>query len=768
YMALADVVEPLHRQMELLREQTGQEWDKAQAQIEQVRQAAAGEVEQARQAANAQLEQARQAEQDAMGQLEDLRRRERALGDQLLVVREQNSLITEEKNLLAQQRLALQANLAHLAGLHEALGNHLRWIENSTVFRVTRPLVHAKMALERWAGKRAPEPPATPYQARPVAPVADVVDIIVPVYRGLEDTRLCIGSVLSSRCATKWRLVVLNDASPEDELTEWLREASRRDSRIVLLENEHNLGFVGTVNRGMGLSDCHDVLLLNSDTEVAGDWLDRLRRAAYSDARVATVTPFSNNATICSYPRFCEPNELPPGCDTARIDALFAAANPGKVVDIPTGVGFCMYIRRDSLDALGLFDMKNFGKGYGEENDFCRRAADAGWRNLHALDTFVLHTGGVSFGDSKSQREREAVEKLRKLHPTYDRLVHEYVAADPARGARLAVDLARIRGAGLPCVLAVVHDRGGGTLRHAFELASHLRDKALFLALTPSPGGAVRLELLEPGAGFSIEFALPGEWQLLLDVLRGLGIVHLHYHHVLGHRDEVLRLGEQLGIPWDFTAHDYYSMCPQISLTDHTDRYCGEQGGGECGRCLQRTPAPGGMDIASWRQSHGGLLTGARHVLAPSRDVARRFARMRPSADVRLAPHTDLASLPRLPEPEVAPLAPGARLKVVVLGGLSRIKGADLLEDTAVLSAKSAAPLEFHLIGHAYRELLKQPRAALTVHGPYQEKDLAGLLRWIKPDLVWFPALWPETYSYTLSACLAAGLPVAAPDIGAF
>ena len=76
--------------------------------------------------------------------------------------------------------------------------------------------------------------------------------------------------------------------------------------------------------------------------------------------------------------------------------------------------------------------------------------------------------------------------------------------------------------------------------------------------------------------------------------------------------------------------------------------------------------------------------------------------------------------------------------------------------------------MEFHLIGFAYRDLRKQPRAALTVHGAYDEKDLPGLLSWLKPDLVWFPALWPETYSYTLSACLVAGLPVVAPSIGAF
>jgi O-antigen biosynthesis protein len=108
------------------------------------------------------------------------------------------------------------------------------------------------------------------------------------------------------------------------------------------------------------------------------------------------------------------------------------------------------------------------------------------------------------------------------------------------------------------------------------------------------------------------------------------------------------------------------------------------------------------------------------------------------------------------------------RLKVAILGGLSRIKGADVVEDVAVLAAQTNAPLEFHLLGHAYRNLRTQPHAALTVHGAYQEHDLPRLLEWLKPDVVWFPAQWPETYSYTLSACLEAGLPVVVTDLGAF
>ncbi len=782
YMALAEAVQPLEQKMERMRLETAQAGEQARERARAEAQAAWSETQQARreaeqarnEAAAARLQAREEADQAhaaillEQAHLKALDQRRTELAEQLRLVHRQNKRLGDEKDLLVREKLALHTNQTHLSEMYEALANHLRWIENSTVFRATRPLVRAKMRLEQILGKRPSAPAPDLPTAQPVEPRPGPVDVIVPVYRGLEDTRLCIESVLASRCSTPWRLVVLNDASPEPEVTAWLREISSRDSRIVLLENEENLGFVATVNRGMALSDQHDVLLLNSDTEVANDWLDRLRRAAYSDARVASVTPFSNNATICSYPRFCEPNALPPHTDTAGLDALFAATNAGLVVDVPTGVGFCMYIRRDCLNAVGLFDVKSFGKGYGEENDFCRRAAEAGWRNLHALDTFVLHTGGVSFGDSKSAREREAVEKLRRMHPSYDGIVHNFVAADPARSARLAVDVARIRARGLPSVLAVLHDRSGGTLRHVGELARHLHLRAVFFSLTPVPGAGLRLDLLEPGAGFQLEFALPGDWQSLLDVLRGLGVVHLHYHHVLGHREETLRLGELLGLRWDFTAHDFYSMCPNISLTDSTDRYCGEQGDGSCRRCLQGTPAAGGEETAHWRERHGSFLAQARHVLAPSRDTARRYVRMWPDADVRFAPHTDLNSLTQMPAPSVARRKPGAALKVVVLGALSRIKGADLLEDVATLAATAGAPLEFHLVGFAYRDLKKQPRAALTVHGAYDERELPRLLDWLKPDLIWFPALWPETYSYTLSAALAAGLPVVAPDIGSF
>lgn len=271
-----------------------------------------------------------------------------------------------------------------------------------------------------------------------------VVDIIVPVYGGLHETRQCLDSVLSNPQKTPFELVVIDDASPERDLKAYLEHLAEAGS-ITLLRNKNNIGFAGTVNRGIALHPDRDVVLLNSDTEVANDWLDRIRRCALSDPKIGTVTPFSNNATICSYPVFCQENSLPQGWDVRSLDRLFSGTNSGAIIDIPTAVGFCMYIKRPCLDQLGLFDEKSFGLGYGEENDFCMKATKVGWRHVLCGDTFVYHAGGVSFSESKEHLQKQGTETLIKLHPDYLDCIRKHIAEDPARHLRLAVDSARKR-----------------------------------------------------------------------------------------------------------------------------------------------------------------------------------------------------------------------------------------------------------------------------------------------------------------------------------
>src|SRR5208282_3447722 len=267
----------------------------------------------------------------------------------------------------------------------------------------------------------------------PTMPTGLSVDVIVPVYRGLAETRRCIESVLQSRPLNNafGRLILVDDCIPEPELRRYLSDLADENG-VLVLTNSSNMGFVTSVNRGMSAAECNDVVLLNSDTEVSGNWLDRLVAQAYNGPRIATVTPFSNNATICSYPDIGGKPDLPVGVSLQDIDFACRDANAGRAVELPTGVGFCMLVTRACLNEIGGFDVKVFGKGYGEEVDFCQRALQRGWRHLLAGDVFVFHVGEISFAASSDDRKAAAAALVRDRHPTYEAQVARWVERDPA------------------------------------------------------------------------------------------------------------------------------------------------------------------------------------------------------------------------------------------------------------------------------------------------------------------------------------------------
>ena len=285
--------------------------------------------------------------------------------------------------------------------------------------------------LQRWRRGRA-------------QPVSDTVDVVIPVYRGMAETRACIESVLAASNRTRTEVVVIDDASPEAGMEEWLGGLADA-GRVRLITHTANRGFVASANEGLALHPDRDVVLLNSDTEVAPGWLDRLVACAHRDPATGTVTPFSTNATICSYPRTLMANDMPAGETTASLDAAFAAANAGRSADIPTAVGFCMYVTRRCLARVGLFDLERYGEGYGEEVDFCMRAARAGFRNVLAADVFVHHLGEVSFGTGGAERRLKAQAAVDALYPEFQQRLAAFIPADPLRGLRRRADLARLR-----------------------------------------------------------------------------------------------------------------------------------------------------------------------------------------------------------------------------------------------------------------------------------------------------------------------------------
>lgn len=266
------------------------------------------------------------------------------------------------------------------------------------------------------------------------------VSIVVPVYRQLALVQTCIDSVLASLAhnQTPADVVVIDDASPEPALSAWL-DAQAAAGHITLLRNPVNLGFIETVNRGLRVHPGHDALLLNADTEVHGDWIDRLRTALYSAPDIASVTPWSNNGEISSFPVIARNAPAPTSAQLAQLDASAAALHrrgASRDHELPTCCGFAMLMRRSVMAEIGVLDGVALVRGYGEEVDWCLRARAAGYRHLLATAVFVAHTGTVSFRFEKTLRVRQNRHVLAARYPDYHDEYAAFLRTDPLAQAR--------------------------------------------------------------------------------------------------------------------------------------------------------------------------------------------------------------------------------------------------------------------------------------------------------------------------------------------
>ena len=264
--------------------------------------------------------------------------------------------------------------------------------------------------------------------------------VCVPVYGGFDSVQRCLAALANSRVNTEFRTLIIDDASPDERIAPLLNDHALSHKNVQARHNAINRGFTWNVNQAFvaARADEH-IVLLNSDALVTTGWLDQMladvERAATHQSAIGTVTPFSNNATICSFPDFSRAWPVPDFDERERIAGALRNS-PSEPIDLPTGVGFCMLISAACRAKVGTFDVENFPRGYGEENDFCMRAAATGFRNVLCTNAYVAHEGGVSFSESTQALMKIGGERLQALHPSYDAEVSAWIADDPAKARR--------------------------------------------------------------------------------------------------------------------------------------------------------------------------------------------------------------------------------------------------------------------------------------------------------------------------------------------
>ncbi|WP_460831999.1 glycosyltransferase [Lysobacter humi (ex Lee et al. 2017)] len=608
------------------------------------------------------------------------------------------------------------------------------------------------------------------------------VDVIVPVYSGASETVECIESVLASRNESDYRLILVNDRSPDTRITEYLRRiASRHAGRVILIERQRNGGFSEAVNIGMTVAGRRDVILLNADTVVQGDWVDRILGVAAKDLTIGTVTPFSNNGEVCSLPYLCKSLAVEERSQLVSLDR-HAASGSGEPIDLPVAVGYCMYIRRACIDELGLFDAKTWGRGYGEEVDFCLKASARGWRHVLAPNVFVVHRGGVSFGDEKLVRIQESSRKIAERYPFYDRLIQVFLRKDPPARARRQVNLA-VLGERLPCprVLHITHDFGGGTERYVRDLARLYENEGHVNAVLSfgAEGQAVlRLDTQRarmPGLFMARhdEAYDVDEVTTLVDQLDALAFERVHLHAPFGVPDALMQWVVRQP-HFDATIHDYAWICPRVTLRDRAGRPC-DADGVLCSQCAAYDEAhPGlravlraaGHDIRRYREYFAWVLGQAERVFAGGHDVVGRMRNAGIDAAFRVVAHPYPEQVASRRRARAAPPAGTGPYRVALIGGISEIKGYSRLVECAREGLRLRSPLEFIVFGETEDNAGLAGYSNVKILGRYTDDALHDLLDSRMPDVALFLNQVPETFSYTLTSAFEHGLWPVVTDLG--
>lgn len=634
------------------------------------------------------------------------------------------------------------------------------------------------------------------------APVTDEpgealgIDVVVPVYGAAIPLERCLRSLTTHTAMPPHRVVLSVDGPQPVDVEKVLAElAAPSSGEFIVLRSDERRGFVGAANRGLRHS-ARDVILLNADTEVTAGWIEKLSEAARSRPDVATVTPLSNNATICSIPEPFEDNLLPTGWSTDRLAELVEQVSERRLPQLPTGVGVCLYIRRAALDAVGLLDERRFGLGYGEENELCIRLSRAGYVHLADDATFIFHAGQRSFGAESRRRVRRATRTLRRLDPTYWGRVAEFLRRDPLESLRhhLWERIAPVLRTPQLSVLHVVHGwppfAEGGTEAYARRLAMDQvkRHRVSVLARWADPHRATgdRAALFDEGVrvrllvnhfdqrnplirNAMLNPAFERELDSMLDRERP-NLVHVH--HLAGLSASLASVAAKRGIPVVYQIQDWWASCSRANLVTSERLPCRGPSLGACSSCLPMTGLRPrwllnrALYLVRGRWITRQMASAAGYVMGS--DAIHAWHRQRGL----LAPGTPVWVIPYgVPEPctdhQRRPV--GTPLRVGVIATLMAHKGIHV----AVRACQGLGGIvTLDIWGNTdadpdYTRALQQELdpEVVALKGRFEEADrdriLAGL------DLLIVPSIGLESFGIVAAEAMAVGTPVIASRLGA-
>lgn len=591
------------------------------------------------------------------------------------------------------------------------------------------------------------------------------IDVIIPVYNGFQYLQPLFDSIKKTKM--KYRLIIIEDASPDKRVKPYLREYQCDHPETVLIENDVNMGFVKSVNRGLKYSSNH-VALVNTDVEVPEMWLERLMQPILENDTIASTTPYTNAGTICSFPNIGKDQTIFGGLSLAIVDNEFKKIRP-RYVEMPTGVGFCMGMNKKALELIGLLDEENFGMGYAEENDWCQRAIKHNMKNVHVENLFVYHKHGGSFlSEDKKRFIEEHGKILSQKYPKYNQEVAYFFEADENRDIRKYVEWSLLLGMKLPTTLVFNHSLGGGATAYLEKKEKEILNRGEVFCLVKCNYDIGRTEIIYKYKESTIKFRVHKLLEIA-DIIRRIAPDKILINELVSYPQlyEVLQLVQEYKqeneVELTLLGHDFYMVCPTVNLLNEQTQYCGVPNLEKCEQCLKQNSELKYLDFGSmkeWRNHWCRFIKACDHVVVFSNDSKDIFEKaFGVLENIQVIPH-EIDYLPVINKN----YKHTHTLNIGLLGTLVKHKGLDVVKDVLDYIERNHLDVNLVLVGNC-GEKIKNKHFIET--GQYTRDMLPSLIFKYDIDIFWIASIWPETFSYTTEEIITMNFPVMSFDLGA-
>lgn len=591
------------------------------------------------------------------------------------------------------------------------------------------------------------------------------IDIIIPIYNGFDYLNNLFNSVVKTRM--NYRLIIINDRSTDERVLPYIQNRFSNNPNAIIINNNENLGFVSSVNKGLSVAQNH-VALVNTDTEMPDLWLERLMAPIILNKNTASTTPYTNSGTICSFPLIAKNNDLFENLSLETIDNVFQKINP-SYFSMPTGVGFCMGMNIDVINKIGVLDAETFSKGYGEENDWCQRAIKCGYKNVMVENLFVYHKHGGSFSSAEKQRLIDVNQKLLlKKHPNYLADVAKFFEIDPNKSIRKFVVFQLLFELAKKPILIFDHSIGGG--------ASSYIDKKIDTWLEDSfPVILIRYSIYQ--GQYRIEFKykdfkfgfILGNIDFLLELFNSKTLNSIYINELVTYPDlyKTLKLILQLKLSTKaeliFLLHDYFAICPSLNLLNEKSNYCNLQSIEGCDYCLKNNKRLNYSEYISketWSSNWSAFLQKCDSIIAFSNS----------SANLLISAYKDLHNITTVPHevknfPKIEKQFKTTKtINIGLLGVLTYHKGKTIIKEILSIVRQKKLNVNIILIGET-DEKITHPNFVQT--GKYHVESVPKYIYEYDIDVFLMPSIWPETFSYTTEEIMKMGMPIFAFNLGA-